>query len=82
MDIATITAFITSAGALVSILACIFMAGKLSQKVDSHTEDLAAHAAEIREHRAKIAEHDVDLGKIQQWREGFHLGAQLKGQDQ
>jgi hypothetical protein len=72
---------------IVSILCTIggvaYLAGKFSQRIENGEGRLDDHHERLNTHDERLGKHEVDIGRLKEWKEGFHLGAKMvqdKGQ--
>lgn len=55
------------------------MWGSLSEKVSGHTKRLDDHKAQIAAIDKHINSQDIELGRLQEWKNGYNAAARVSG---
>lgn len=54
-----------------------YLAGKFTQQIENGEGRLDNHGKRLDAHDERIGLHEVDIGRLKEWKEGFHLGAKM-----
>jgi hypothetical protein len=75
--------------AVVSLVTLLFilvgggaMWGTLTEKVSGLTKRADAQASEIETVTVRVNVHDVQIGKLQEWKDGYNAAARMGGHTQ
>ena len=53
------------------------MWGSLTEKVSGQTKRLDDHKLTLAKHDTHLSEHDVQLGRLEEWKQGYNAAAQI-----
>jgi hypothetical protein len=79
---AAIAAICSLLGALVTIASIAFVAGRLREKQEEHGERIGEHAELLKSHASTLTDHEVQLGRLNEWKDGYNAAARVTGQPQ
>jgi hypothetical protein len=79
-------AAIAAAGSIFGVLATIigvaFTSGRLTEKLGEHKVRLDEHATTLKAHSETLTDHEVQLGRLNEWKDGYNAAARVSGQPQ
>lgn len=69
-------------GVLATIIGVAFTSGRLTEKLGEHKVKLDEHAEAIKAHGETLTDHEVQLGRLNEWKDGYNAAARVSGQPQ
>jgi hypothetical protein len=79
---AALAAVCSLAGILVTIASVAFAAGRFREKLGEHGERLGEHTDLLKTHSDTLTDHEVQLGRLNEWKDGYNAAARVSGQPQ
>lgn len=69
-------------GVLTTITGVAFVSGRLTQQISDNRKLLDEHDQTLTSHAERISDHDIELAKLNEWRNGYNAAAAIaKGKD-
>lgn len=65
---------------LIMVLGFAWIGGRKEQRGRDNSSRLREHDKWLDEHRVRLDGHDVELAKINAWREGYNAGARKRAE--
>lgn len=62
-------------GILTTIICVAFITGRLTQQISDNRRMLEEHDVRLSAHSDKLNEHDVELAKLNAWKDGYNSAA-------
>jgi uncharacterized membrane-anchored protein YhcB (DUF1043 family) len=77
MVAALVAAFASVVGIATTVICVSFWSGKLTQQIADNREMLDEHGATLTSHGERLSDHDVELAKLNEWKNGYNAATAL-----
>ena len=72
---------VSAVASLVTLIGTVgvggMMWGKLTERVGGQTKRLDTHKEQIADNTTRIAGHDVQIGRLEEWKQGYNAAAAI-----
>lgn len=75
MVAAMVAAFGSILGIATTVICVSFWSGKMTQQIADNKVMLLEHDVTLQAHAEKLSDHDVELGKLNEWKNGYNAAA-------
>lgn len=66
-------------GILTTVVCVAFVSGKLTQQISDNRKLLEEHDKTLLDHGDRLSDHDVELAKLNEWKNGYNAAAAISG---
>lgn len=82
---ADIAAAVAAVASLLGIFVTLFTTakamGQMTERLLESRKDIGEHAIRLDGHDRRLNSHDVDIARLQEWKDGYNAAARLSGKE-
>lgn len=82
MNWSAIAAVCSLFGVVATIVGVAFTSGRLTEKIRENKEKVDGHGVLLVEHGSRLNDHDVELAKLNEWKNGYNAAARVSGKQE
>jgi len=74
-----VTAVLAILGIVTTVCSVAFISGRLTQQISDSRKELGEHGELLNSHARILNEHEVELAKLNEWKNGYNAAANVAG---